>query len=67
MGRDIVREIADDGELLREDLLQFELEEVAFHQPTLHPLEVREKVVYAFRVYLNEPKVYVLPFQQILG
>ena len=64
---DVVGEIADNGKLVREQLFQLQLQEVPFHQPALHALEVREKVFHALRVNLDEPKVNVFPLQQVLG
>ena len=67
LGRDIVGEIADDGELFREKLFQLKFEEVPFHEASLHTLEVGEKVLHTLRVDLDKPEVNVFPLQQVLG
>ena len=64
---DVVREIADDGEPLREDLLQLQAQEIGLQELSLHPREVREEVVHGFPVDLHELQVDVLPLQQVLG
>ena len=50
-----------------EQLLQFEGEEIALHEPPLHARKVREQVLHALRVNFNEFKVDVFPLQQVLG
>ena len=64
---DVVREIADDGEPLREDLLQLQPQEIGLQELSLHAGEVREEVVHGFPVDLHELQVDVLPLQQVLG
>ena len=64
---DVVREIADDGEPLREDLLQPQVQEIGLQEPSLHTREVGEQVIHRLPVDFHEFQVDVFPLQQILG
>ena len=62
-----VREIADDGEPLREDFLQPKAQEIGLQEASLHPREVGEEVVHRLTVDLHQFQVDILPLQQVLG
>ena len=39
---------------------------IGLHKTALHALEMREKVLYALRIYLHQLQINVFSFQQVL-
>ena len=66
LGGNVVGEVADDGEGVREVALEVHLEEVFLEQSALHPGEVGAEVFDGFAIDFNEFQVNVIALQQVL-